>query len=256
MKVHDCDIDVSKIIVHPPKRIDDVFTCKLTYNDSSDKLILALEGCICLHDNNRSCTMTIKPKNVKKVSKLMVQIEDSILARTKMNAGSWFYDKIKMDSFDSNFHSCVIIHANPYTEALKIKYIGESTDMDSNNMYDMRLQIHSIRFKKNAFNLIWKFVSVKPSVHTKDDDCMVIHEEYDCENVDQCDNIEDLVEVSELYEYTKDKVAQNIKRIECILSIEGEKLIEFKDLAKVLSSDQPVNIQDLMKIADRIETLV
>ena len=256
MKVLEGDINVSKIIVHPPKRIDDVFTCKLTYNDSSEKLILSLEGCICLHDNDRSCTMTIKPKNVKKISKLMVQIEESILTKTKANAGSGFCDRIKMDSFDSNFHSSVILHANPYTEALKLKYIGDSTEMEKNIVYDVRLQIHSIRFKKNAFNLIWKFASVKPSVKNNYDDCMVVLDEHDCENIDQCENIEDLVEISELYEYTKDIVTHNIKRLENILATEGQKLNEFKDINNVLSSDRPISVQDLMKMADQIESLV
>ena len=151
-------IDVKRIAVRPPRRYDESFVCKVDYGDDK-KFVMAFTSTECLFFSERSSTIVIKPPSPKSACKRIVSFENEIIDQVRVKAADWFGDKIKSDSFDANFHSCAIIHPTA-GNAIKMRFIGDIV-CDENKTYNMKIQLHGIKFKKNSFTLMWKILEAK-----------------------------------------------------------------------------------------------
>jgi hypothetical protein len=152
------NIDTNLIKVRPPRRYDESFVCKVDYGDEK-KFVVAFTSTECLFFSERSSTIVIKPPSPKSACKKIVSYENAIIDQVRAKATDWFGDKIKSDSFDANFHSSAIIHPTA-GNAIKMRFIGDIV-CDEGKTYNMKIQLHGIKFKKNSFTLMWKVLEAK-----------------------------------------------------------------------------------------------
>ena len=241
------NIDIKLITVRPPRRYDESFVCKIDY-DNEKKFVLAFASTECLFFSERSSTIVIKPPAPKSACKKIVSIENEIIDQVRNKAADWFGDKIKLDSFDANFHSSAIIHPTA-GNAIKMRFIGDIS-CNEQKIYNMKIQLHGIKFKKNSFTLMWKILEAKeyePLFLDDDEDPDI---DIDADGI--IDTIALRTHLKEHLEEMKtgicSELAEARERVE-ILQVKLHKVEDYQDfLEKITETDQLLRLGDELQL--------
>lgn len=234
------DIDTNKVTVRPPKRFDESFVCKVDYNGEKRFSIL-FPSTECLYYSDKSSTAVLKPSSPKKVCKSIVALENVILEQVRTKAEDWFGDKIRAESFDSNFHSCAIIHPTA-GNALKLRVISDyGNKFSEGTTYNIHVQLHGIKFKKNSFTLMWKVVEVKPL------EPFLIDDDQDGYSVDE---EEDVIDAIAVRSHLQEQLNQALDIATSELNAIQARVDELREQLEYLGTIK--DVQELLKFSENI----
>lgn len=166
-------IDLCKIDIKQPKRVDNFMNSKITYDNG--KLVVDLFGLQLLssklHDENLYCKLKLNTDSQKTI----MHIEEHLVDIVKKNTNTWFKSKMNADTIDEYFVSNLIINSQTKC-VLKLRVESSSTIPDNDLIgqhVDIKLRLSSIRFLKTSFWVCYDIVACTPAKafgFTTDDD--------------------------------------------------------------------------------------
>jgi len=167
-------IDLNKIDIKQPKRVDNFMNSKITYDDT--KFVIDLTGLQLLslksYDENLYCKLKLN----KESQKTIMHIEEHLVDIVKQNTNTWFKSKMNADTIDEYFVSNITMTSQAKC-VLKLRVESSSVVPDMNFIgqhVDIKLRLSSIRFLKTSFWVCYDILACTPTkaygFSTDDDD--------------------------------------------------------------------------------------
>lgn len=236
------DLDLDNIQMTSPKTSSSgVMMCKVSYL-GHNKVTISLRAHI-LGSSPTGKIMLVQPKSItrehnKACIKKMVKLERALLVKARNNAGDWFGSGIDLDKFDSNFVTSVVVGEDgEQCFRLHLQKGSEEAKKGKNNgtVYMLSLQLDGVRFKQNAFSLLWRLGSCTP--------CPVLAENHE-------DEEDDDVEIDILPEELQLDLADKVK-------FHMEQLAPYKEKWDVLQEIQGEladarGVKELLAVSERL----
>jgi hypothetical protein len=115
-------IELSKIAVRPPTRVNSAMSCKVKYGFEASRLLVHVKIVIASIKKIDDC-IYVKGNIDKKTSKVLTALEDNVLGKVKENAVSWFKGKIAAETLDDHF-----TYATKLDGTIRFRFSAETTD--------------------------------------------------------------------------------------------------------------------------------
>ena len=203
MKIDLNDIDVNNVLVRPPKKIDESYICKVDYSDG--KLELVLQNVKLLRAKMlgpNSFYLYVKPS--KTIISRMVELEEHFISTAQTSCSKWFQKKLNPELIEEYFQSSSSIdriHGNILR--FKINEMLPDFDLSSiadGSIIDLTLRLHSIKFYRQSFNIVWSFIDgVKSNTFKNfiEDESVFINDDDESDVDESClgPSAEELVEI-------------------------------------------------------------
>lgn len=177
-------LDINRIVIKQPKRIDTFMSSKLVYDE--EKLFIDIPQCCLVSLKQHNDQLYCKFKLNLEQEKLLLGLEEHIVGITTDNANVWFKSKINANTMDEHFVSSLVVHRK-HKSILKLRIESTSVVPDSTligSIVDIKLKVLSLRFLKTSFWVCYDLVECKPSLSNSafvddEDTSSIVHDDDD-----------------------------------------------------------------------------
>lgn len=151
---------------------------KILYND--DKFTIVLPNVKLFSMKHADETLYCKFKLTSYLEKFVVDMEDQLVGLIVQNTGQWFKAKMNQETMEEYFQSSLTVNKK-HRCLLKLR-IESPTQVPAQDLVgsnvDVTLRIHSVRFLKTSFWIVYDMMSCVPAIGTSfqsddDDACSI-----------------------------------------------------------------------------------
>lgn len=179
MKTNILDVDMQRISIRSPKKIDESYLCKVDYDQS--KLDVMFENVKIIKIKMvgpNSFYLYIKPS--KDILNKVVDLEEFFVQSAQASCNKWFQKKLQPELIEEYFQtSAAVCKKNGNILKIRINEMMPEWDTEDGLLYNLSLRLHSIKFFKQSFTIVWNFIDAV----VQDPECKFLETEEDVDDM-------------------------------------------------------------------------